>query len=296
MAFDILESGSQSMSIAFQIFDALLSYAPNLLRVQNPTCLFAYMDLLTTLLGPSSPTGRPPWQHIQLKDALRRQLTLTARVILGKQHPITVVCDSLINNCQGSTSILMEGENECRTEASSACLQQIVNETKLTWGEESAQHMIVACHFSGGVLGTGFSVSWARPSTDGLHNVVVPISGEAPQESAAQPAVVPDSDEVAVVSPVPGGTSLTFGTGLEWMHVRVPALTTLMRSAMALFAALSGIGMIQPQFPSTPSSPQVHLSDATRALLDCVSTDDAVRVHLGWRLRADGTYALAFQP
>ena len=287
LAFDIIDTGRRFMVTAFQIFDVLLAYAPHLLKLETPSGFFAYMYLMVNLLGPAYGLGQVPDGHRQLRGLLRRQLALTARVVLGRLHPLTVVAEALIAKRVDPQLAASQIQVEESIEASNNYLQQVVDKTGDTWGQHSAQHMIVSCHHEGGLRGEALQVTWAQPAG----NVDEDYSSKTQQE-----CTVPALDEVAVVSPASGGTSATFSTAIELLHTQVPALSSLMPIVMRLFAAVDDMqrdGLETPVIDE--AQPGREVASTIRALLQCLATDDAVKIHLGWRLRADGNYALAIQ-
>lgn len=316
LAFDIIDAGTQFTTTAFQIFDVLLTYAPHLLKLQTPSGLFAYMFLIVRLLAPACGVGQAPGTHGQLRALLRRQLTLTARVILGHRHPVTVVCEALLSTCVDPQMVVYQPQIEDRSEASNVpqqqvmdktsqpriedrsegpyvCLQQVVNKTRDIWGQSSMQHMIVACHYEGELRGDGLQVAWEHPAENPLPADEALLHTKSP---AQRHRIVPAMDEVAVVSPANGGTLATFSMSVPSLHTQVPALSALIPVAMKLFAAVDDLqraGLSRPIVDRAESNTEV--ADATRALLDCMATDEAVKVNLGWRMRADGNYALAIQ-
>lgn len=293
LAFDILETGNKFMVTAFQLFDALLAYTPYLLRLQTPSALFAYMFLMASLLAPANELGGAPDAHAQLRVLLRRQLVLTARVVLGRHHPVTIVSEALADRYVDSQLTASRPQLEERTEGSNVCLRQVVDRTRDIWGRHSAQHMITACHYEGGLRGQGLQVAWEQPTGDMKENY--PPMAETGQRVGTVP--IPAMDEVAVVSPANGGTSVTFSLAIPLVHAQIPALGTLVPIAMRLFAAVDAMQRADPEMPTIGDTPPGReVADTTRALLHCLATDDAVKVHFGWRLRADGNYSLAIQP
>lgn len=295
LAFDILETGNKFMTTAFQLFDALLAYTPYLLKLQTPSALFAYMFLMASLLAPAQELGAVSDAHAQLRALLRQQLVLTASVVLGRHHPVTIVSKALADRYVESQLAASQSQTRERTEASNVCLRQVVDRTRDIWGRHSAQHMITACHYEGGLRGQGLQVAWEQPTGDMKENY--PPMVETGQRVGTVP--IPAMDEVAVVSPANGGTSVTFSLAIPLVHAQIPALSTLVPIAMRLFAAVDALQRADPEIPTVgdiPLAPGREVADTTRALLHCLATDDAVKVHFGWRLRADGNYSLAIQP
>lgn len=297
LAFDILDTGKRFMITAFQLFDALLAYTPHLLKLETPSALFAYMFLMACLLAPADESGGVSDAHAQLRGLLRRQLALTARVVLGRLHPVTIVSEALVDKYVDLHLAASQDQFEESTEASNACLRQVVDKTRDIWGRHSAQHMITACHFEGGLRGQGLEVTWEQPTGDMKENYPPMAEPGFHPGQRASTIPVPAMDEVAVVSPANGGTLATFSLAMPLLHAQIPALSTLVPIAMRLFAAMDVVQRADLEMPTISDIPPGReVADATRALLHCLATDDAVKVHFGWRLRSDGNYSLAIQP
>lgn len=298
LGFDIIDMGLQFMPTAFQLFDTLLAYAPYLLRLGTPSGLFAYMHIIVGLLTPGHRLGGIPEKHRQLRNLLRRQLFLTSRAILGSLHPVTVVCEALLGNCSEPDVAEPRCKRKGVVETSNACLQHVVDQTAEVWGEGSAQAMIVACHYTSGLRGDGLSVAWAGP--DGaLYDSLVPNpKHQTPALDATQHRrPVPALDELAVLAPIEGGTSITFSTSILTPHEGTPDFGSTFPAAMGLFAAMddlqkAGMGLLTAGRPDAGQG----VAHMTRALLNCLAVEDAVKLNAEWRLRSDGNYALALRP